>query len=152
MFKMITHSEKVFGMSKNKRDVAADLESTTREIVRHLAKLYLYPTSEYINHWKQEIYGFLHTVCKLKNTKKFPSQRFILDNTINENLDLIKIWYEDVYEDYTLVNNMCPERFDTDEFYSLVLCYYDWMSDLLSTRGSITQFKIYTKLDELFMI
>lgn len=148
MIRMIKTSENIFGMSRKRSQVAMDLEDITLQLTSHLIKLYMYPTSEDTSHWRQEIYNFLHNVPKLKMTKKFPSKQFILDNTININKEMIKIWYKIIDDDYSDNNNIY-EYFDFNQMKNIILNYYDWLADNLSQQGIVSRKSVYNELERL---
>lgn len=148
MFRVIKNSEEIFGVSSTRSKIAMDLEDTTRQIISHLIKLYLYQESNDRDHRRQEIYNFLHNIPKLKINKKFPSKDFILNNTININLDMIQILYEDIQIDYSQQNR---ERNDTNlnDIKIIILEYYNWLADILSRRGQVPRNTVYDKLKQL---
>ena len=84
----VRNMQDILGFSRRKSDIAAMIEENTREIIQHLIKLWLYSDAETCNHWKQEVYGFLYQVPRLKGSNKFPSKKFILNNTIVINADV----------------------------------------------------------------
>ena len=64
------------------------------------------PNHSALNHWKQEIYSFIHNVDKLKGNKRFPTSKQIYDWTYGKK--------EDVWTTKELVQIMN----DFDENYS----------------------------------
>ena len=140
------NSDYVFSISTTRRDIAAKLEETTRQLVKHLIKLYLYPDYKDVQHWRQEVYSFLHSISKIKGRNKLPSSRFILANTIQSNLELIAVWYYNILDDYgTPSNSKCSET----ELTRKVSNYYRWLADILSAQGEVSRKSIYNKLSEL---
>ena len=75
----IYSSEYIFSMSMSRKDLASRLEETTIPLIEHLIKLYIYPNlSEYVSHWRQEVYEFLHSVSRIKGKNIFPCRNFPL--------------------------------------------------------------------------
>ena len=68
----------VTAMSIPKRIIENKLEEAAAPLTDHLVKLYLFSDSEYVNHWRQEVYGFLNSVPKLKSNNKLPTFQFII--------------------------------------------------------------------------
>ena len=145
----IRGSEAVFAMSLPKHEIAARLEETTRTLIRHLIKLQLYgDTSPSANHWRQEIYAILHNVSKIRGSNKLPSQKFILDNTINVNRDLIPAWTRHIVTDYSddVDQDM---QIDVTKLEDKITDYYMWLAAELSEYGDISRTDCYNKLKEL---
>ena len=57
------------------------LADASELLVDHLIKIFMYPNHVSVDHWIQEVHGFLNKVGKLKHNNKFPSIQFILQNT-----------------------------------------------------------------------
>lgn len=148
MKRLIRSSEEILGMSIPKKDVAASLEQITRKLMEHLIKLYMYPDVWHASHWRQEVHTLLHQVSRFKGSKKFPSSKFILDNTININKDLIKVMYEDIEADYSDENG-ASRRVYSKELVYVVYEYFEWVAKELSSRGQVFRKAVYAKLEEL---
>ena len=136
-------------MSTTKSDLRCKLEETTPMLLEHLIKLYLYPNCEYVNHWKQECYNFLHNVSRLKRSNKLPSAKFILDSTININSELIPYYAKGVMKDYA--QSLGKPTYDIDKLEQKIFNYYEWLAEMLSKYGRIFRTDCYEKLDELFL-
>lgn len=143
-------SEVIYGMAQKKSDLADILEEPTAIIIEHLIKLYLYPSSQYVSHWKQEIFNFQNKVSKLKHSKKYPSAAFIYNNTYKINSKYIEKWMENIVEDYKL-ENIRPDRLNSREVKIKIEEYYRWLAANLSASGAIYRNSCYKKLDELFL-
>jgi hypothetical protein len=107
--------------------------------------LYLYADSEYVNHWKQEVWNFLHDVPKIKSTKKYPSYKLIryavgaYEDMIPEFVSLI----EDNYSELEV------QRSDISELEKIVTMYFDWISAELTEKGLVNRLSVYNKLEEI---
>ena len=145
----IYSSEYIFSMSMSRKDLASRLEETTIPLIEHLIKLYIYPNlSEYVSHWRQEVYEFLHSVSRIKGKNTFPSAKFILKNTLDINIDMIQILYEDVVDDYSSEHGT-PSSISITTLISRIKEYYEWLSTTLSDRGRVSRSAVYQKLEEL---
>ena len=137
----------ILGFSRRKSDIAAMIEENTREIIQHLIKLWLYSDAETCNHWKQEVYGFLYQVPRLKGSNKFPSKKFILNNTIVINEDNILALLRIVITDYS--NQYEQKNIEYPTMKKHILLYFDWLAEELSINGKVARNDVYAKLSEL---
>ena len=133
--------------SHRKSDIAAMIEENTREIIQHLIKLWLYSDAETCNHWKQEVYSFLYQVPRLKGSNKFPSKKFILNNTIVINEDNILALLRIVITDYR--NQYEQKNIEYPTMKKHILLYFDWLAEELSINGKVARNDVYAKLSEL---
>lgn len=142
------NSESIFAISLPKREIASRLEVTTRQLIFHLIKLYLYPDSIYTNHWNNDVYNTLHSVSTIKRSHKLPSKKFILDNTIGLNKRFIPSLIKVIEDDYTDQNGESIE-YTLDEIESAMYMYFDWISSVLSRDGYLSRKSVYETLKEL---
>lgn len=135
----------ISAMGTNKNIVETQLVAASGELTDHLIKLYLYPSTEYRNHWKQEIYSFVPRCPKLKNTNKYPDAQFIFD-CISAYLDTTETAMYYVMQEYP---SHTPERYDAQELEQLMAEYLTWLADELSANGRVQSQAVYNKLDEI---
>lgn len=133
----------IFAMADTKSNIAAKLEGTTLQIVKHIIKIYLYPEHPAVNHWKTEVYGFLHTIPRIKRKNTFPTKEFILQETIGVNRSVIPLWVENVVDDYGESDR------DESNVMAAIEDYYSMLAEELSYRGDISKQKVYAKLTEI---
>lgn len=143
----VRNMQDILGFSRRKSDIAAMIEENTREIIQHLIKLWLYSDAETCNHWKQEVYGFLYQVPRLKGSNKFPSKKFILNNTIVINEDNILALLRIVITDYS--NQYEQKNIEYPTMKKHILLYFDWLAEELSINGKVARNDVYAKLSEL---
>ena len=143
----VRNMQDILGFSRRKSDIAALIEENTREIIQHLIKLWLYSDAETCNHWKQEVYGFLYQVPRLKGSNKFPSKKFILNNTIVINEDNILALLRIVITDYS--NQYEQKNIEYPTMKKHILLYFDWPGEELSINGKVARNDVYAKLSEL---
>lgn len=132
-------------MSYDKQKIEQDLRASARPLTMHLIKLYLFPSSQYVNHWRQEVRSFLYVVPRLKNSKKFPSFKLIMSN-ISGYADMCDTLMYTIISDYSSLD---PERMDAAELEALLMQYFEWISRKLSQQGSIPAEEIYEELSKL---
>lgn len=143
----IRNTQDIFGFANRKSDIAAMIEENTRELIQHLIKLWVFPDAKDCNHWKQEVYNFLYRVPRLKRSNKFPSKKFILDNTIVVNKDNISALLRIVITDYKNQYEQKKSEYSTMEEH--ILLYFDWLAEELSINGKVARNDVYAKLSEL---
>lgn len=135
----------ISAMGTNKSVIENQLVNAAGPLTDHLIKLYLFPHSEYVNHWRQEVYGFLSRVPKLKGKNQYPESDFIFD-CISVYLDQTEESMHYIAEEY---KSHVPERFNSTELESILESYLMWLSDILSESGRAHSSAIYSKLEEL---
>ena len=143
----IRNTQDIFGFANRKSDIAAMIEENTRELIQHLIKLWVFPDAKDCNHWKQEVYNFLYRVPRLKRSNKFPSKKFILNNTIVVNKDNIAALLRIVITDYKNQYEQKKSEYSTME--ERILLYFDWLAEELSINGKVARNDVYAKLSEL---
>lgn len=135
----------VRAMSTSKKDFKRRLHDISGELTEHLIKLYLYPNSQYANHWRKEVWAFLHYVPKLKHNNKIPTSDFIF-NGISIYLDQVESFLYMLMEEYS---ELSPERLDPDEATSLIEQYFENISIRLSKDSTISSSECIDILIEL---
>lgn len=135
----------ISAMGASRSVIENQLVNASNPLTEHLIKLYLFPNSEYADHWRQEIYGFLSRVPKLKSRNKYPESDFIFD-CISVYLDQADELLQYVSEEYEA---LVPERSDANELEKILTDYFNWLSDILSTEGRVHSSAVYSKLSEL---
>lgn len=134
----------IYAMSRRLRDIGADLDSKGQKLIDHLIKLYLYPNSKDVNHWKQEVYNFIHCVDSIKGKHKTPSASFIYDNIYGK----YNINYTNNSINATLDDYGDPEfDFDYNDIHQFISEYVEWLSVELNQKEVLSRKSIYTKLD-----
>lgn len=138
----------------SKREIERELKPKTENIIEHLFKLYLVPEHTAVNHWKQEIYFFLHTIDKLKGNNKRPSKKQLYDWTFGKKEDLFDDDYytEGMIEtiEYTYNVNITADTFEVNEaMFQICKSYFAWLAEILSEKGIVVPRQVYNKLDEL---
>lgn len=132
-------------MSYDRQKIQQDLRNVAKPLTDHLIKLYLFPNSQYENHWRKEIWGFLNRVPKARNNNKFPSARFIFDE-ISGYCDMSEQLMYLMIDEYS--PSLIPERLDSIELQSILEDYLRWIADSLSQFGVVRSSEVYAKLDE----
>lgn len=138
---------KIFELAQRRKDVSDWIEDRTLPVIDALAQLYLFPNTEYVNHWKREVWGNLSRVKLLSGKKKLPSKKFILDSS----WEIHKNRLDDCLEYAIGKEYLLTPRSDTSssEFYQIVEKYFDWLAGELSARLQVFPKDVYSKLEEL---
>ncbi len=132
-------------MSEDRRNIQSELKSHSEQLDEHIIRLMLYPNSDYVSHWKQEIWNLLHKVDKLKGKHQFPKASFIYD-AISTHNDMIKEFRE-LVED--IESELTPVDVSTERIIQVLETYQRWVAEMLSVRGIVRRSEVYAKLDEL---
>lgn len=125
-------------MSEERQEIRRGLVNTSDQIVLHLVKLMLFSDTEYVHHWMQEIYAFLHRIKKVKGKNKFPDYKFIKE-ALSTNNDVIP---SIISEAKTVEPELTPNTTSVSSIEAAVEFYIDWISTELSTGG-------YVELDDV---
>lgn len=139
----------IFGFAYSRSKIAEDLEANVRSIIRHLIKLWRYPYSDSVSHWRQEVYGFLYEVGRLKGSNKYPSSNFIMKNTYEVNKSDISKWLNGVSRVYDNKFESTGIRNDVDLMNTRIKEYFEWLAATLSVDGYVFPEDVYAKLKEL---
>ena len=140
--------------AKSKQAMEDNIGNKVDIIIEHLIKLITMSNNNSRKHWEGEIAGQLNRVHKLKNKNKYPTKEQLLDWTYYYAKDDIKdiVWLNNEISNIELEYGVKVEY--TAEQLSVTLdCiaydYFVWLSNILSTDGSVSNIKIYQKLDEI---
>ena len=144
---------KIYGQATSRKDLGDGLHSSSKPIVQELIKLWIYPNSQYVKHWRSEIRASLQEVDILKHSHKLPSKKFILENTWNEHKKRLFTQYENEVDKILLKESELEpdiDRLDNfEEFFDSAESYFIWLSENLSKEGIVKNSDIYKKLEEL---
>lgn len=144
----------VFGFAESRIAIEVYLNGRTNQIIEHICKLVLMPNHSARNHWKKEIASQLHIIDKLKNTKKYPTQKQLYSWTYVKKKDLLQdnSWMSKMYNHVIKEYHRNPDISLEDFAYaSDQICneYFTWLSDVLSKDGFVDYGDIYDMLDSL---
>lgn len=135
--------------AKRLSDIGDHLEEVTLPLLESLAQLYLFPNTEYENHWRVEVWEKLSEVPKIKRSHKLPKKDYILKNTWYEYNDKIKtIMNRAVAHEYSLIPDPVRRK-NVSEFYNICKEYMSWIADKLSKDGIVDPEDVYQKLEDL---
>jgi len=135
----------IVAMSVDKQKIQNDLIDSGKQTVLHIIKLVLYPDSPSVNHWKQEIYSFLHDVPKLKGSNKIPEASFIF-NAISSWDDMIDKLVIEVQDEEEVESSV---EVNIDQLQTMISEYHRWAADELSSSGILRRSDVYSKIDEI---
>lgn len=139
----------VRGSAKRLSDIKDDIDERTPELIEALAQLYLFPNTEYVNHWRTEVWNKFPRMSRTKGRKKLPSKKDILQSSwgnYQNDTDVIMEWAiaheSQLTPDYSRLN-------DKKTFNRLVYEYLNWLSEKLSQRHVLSPTEVYSKLNDL---
>lgn len=136
-------------MSEAQSKIYDRLTSHVDELDKHIIKLLLYPSSQYVSHWQHEIYSFVNIVHRLKSNNKLPTKKFIKQclAVANDSISIL-IWQTQAEED-----DLVPREVGVDISVSMIsdilVAYQDWLAEQLSLNGAVIQQQVRSKLIEL---
>lgn len=140
---------KIFAFADAKDNIKNKLKDKSDELVYHLVKIFIFHNCGITSHWCQEVYGFIHSVPKMKNKNKFPKKEFIFDNTFG-------VWGDTVGSCIIIAIKDYPDLFPLfNQENGLSICenavrkYFEWLSEELSNIGRVASSDVYKKIDAL---
>lgn len=140
--------------AKSKQAMEDNIGNRVDVIIEHLIKLILLPQNESRKHWEGEIAGQLNRVHKLKNKNKYPTKGQLLDWTYYYAEDDMKdiSWLtneiSNIELDYDTKVTIAPQELSI-KLNLIAYDYFIWLSNILSIDGSVSNMKIYQKLEEI---
>lgn len=138
---------KIFEMANSLKNIKDNLDNMSAVVLEHLAKLAILDSPQNKNHWRQEVYNFLHRTQKIKGTNKYPNSKIIFDSTWGRNGDS----FEDVFIRLALTEykDIPVKSYDIKNITENAKQYFKWLSEKLGENPVISSNEIYTKLNEL---
>lgn len=134
----------IVAFADTSKDVFDRIKDKSPVAIEHLIKIFCYPESESVNHWKREVAGSLSRVPKLKRTKKFPKNSDILKASWD-------IWEDSIYETMLEIvdeyNRYTPAKYA--DIYRKIHKYFIWLASQLESSGYVSSTRISKKIDEL---
>lgn len=138
---------RVFEFAKRKRDLSDWIEDKTLSVIDALAQLYAFPNTQYVNHWRKEVWSNFNRVKRLSGRKKIPSKKFILDSSWEINKDYTDICLDSMIQKES---ELTPRsEIDYSEFYEKVESYFDWLAEILSKKMIVSPNEVYAELENL---
>lgn len=134
-------------MSAGRKDVAADLEEHTMPTMTAICQVYLFPGTQYDNHWRNEVWEKLHSVKVFRGTHRLPSADFIYRNTFGTDRRFFKqVVQYTIDKEYELKPR---EYIDYDFLEDVMNQYFRWLSEILSAYRVVGLQDVRLKLEEL---
>lgn len=134
----------IIGMSENRKDIHRELANKSGQLTDHLIKIFLFESSNNINHWIDEVYSFVNRCPKFAHNNKYPDKRFI-SKALNIYLDNLPNICESIQKDYP---NYIVKR-SYEEVSIMINEYIDWLACQLSTKGVVARTDVVSKLSEM---
>ena len=136
--KLFKHASYIYGMSRSNRDVRYALSHDSAQVFEHLVKYFYITDPRLRKHWISEIYGFFHKVDTLKSTKRFPSVKFIMDNTYEAHADSICIQQKLILSEYYDGSELSAIKFNDAALLRFIKQYFTLLADKLNHDGFVT--------------
>lgn len=135
----------IYAMSTTKRELTHQLVSASLPLTEHLVKLYMFPNSINVDHWKHEVWNFVHQVPRLKGSNKYPSSKLIF-SCLSTYLDELDNTADLMQSEYSL---LIAARSDYSCAEEMITKYIKSVSDILAKQGRINSSEVYILLDEI---
>lgn len=135
----------ISAMATDKKSAMLQISNVSNVLLEHLIKIYLYPNTEYVDHWNHEIWNFFHSVPKLKGSNKLPNYKFIRA-AVGQYEDMVDKFVDAVQDEYSALT---PTRTDHVELEDMISTYFDWISEELSINGVVSPSQVRSKLEEI---
>lgn len=132
-------------MSESLSEIRDDIKSSLKQLDQHLIKLILFKDCASRNHWADEVYSFLNSIRRAKNSKKFPKYSFIR-RTLAIDEDILDSYIFQIKSDYS---DLALNDISDEDVTTLVIAYHDWLATKLSERGIVTRAEVHQILTEL---
>ncbi len=145
---------RLFEFAENKREIERQLSDKTDILVEHILYLIMDKNNSASNHWKQEIYSFIHSVKKLSGKNKFPTSKQIYGWTYDKisdcvtDTDWISVFVEDAC-DKECFENIYSITDISKRLHSFCTDYFTWLSESLSRIGIVSRQDVIHELDIL---
>ena len=144
----------IYSMANSWKNIRNNLEDHLFVMFEHLVKVYYYHDyNEYIHGWITSIRKGFELVKKLSNTNRYPTKeqmfQFIwnewLDGDVDRLQDTIVSDINDSYEDVPKI-----EKIDYDGFRDFAKTYCEFLSQIISEKGTISIPEIKIFIEEYF--
>lgn len=135
----------ISGFADSRNQIKTELRSVTKIVMNHLIKVFLYPNVQEQNHWKREIAQSLNDIAKQKGKNRFPTAKFLLQNTWEIYKDTLSTRLPVIIESI----EETPINYDINNVYKAIHDYFNWLCDELSKTGIVRYNIIYSKIEEL---
>lgn len=125
----------ILGQVMPKSKIGDQLENTAYECMEHLAKLWMFPDAEEVNHWRKEVWGFYKNVPRVKPRNKYPKPEFVFDCIWTRNQNELSRTIKSVPDiEDELVPNTTRVK-DVEGLERAMSDYFLWISDRISEDG-----------------
>ena len=136
--------------AKKLSDIKDDVEEKIPALVEAFAQLYLFHGTEYVNHWRVEVWNKIPRVPMVKRRNKLPRKEDLFDamwRTYGKESCKFMDWA--VAHEENLTPDYNRLKYGKEEFAAIVKDYLTWLSEQLSKNTVIDPNDVYRKLVEL---
>lgn len=138
----------ILAMSESLSEIRRTLVSSSKQVDEHLVSIFLFSNNDCVNHWKGEVFAFLHDVDRASNTKKFPKKEFIRKALAT---------HEDVLDNYIAIAcseypNLVRTCDSNEPIIECIVNYHEWLATELANKGYVTKEEINMKIDTLISV
>lgn len=146
---LILREQRLLEMADTKEKITDTFEKKTLQISAHLIKIFFWTNSGYYEHWKEDVFSFLHDLAKYKNTNKLPT------------FDQLKKWYLTTqlekfdYATDSYISKACYDegldkpKYNDSNLKNYLKEYFIWLCNSLSKTGRVTLDEVSNEIDSL---
>lgn len=137
-------------MSQEKTKIEQYLMSKVTIINDHLLKcLLLQDSTNSLNHWIKEIWGFLPELPLIKGTNKLPSEKMIRNHTISYFDDTLLDHLDIKIKGINYEENSNVTSYNKQSLYDCIIEYYNRLIPVLARNGEVDDIFTTTIINEL---
>lgn len=133
----------ILGFAESRKRIIDSLDNQVPVVLEHLAKCAYYPNSDSFAHWCTEVRAALWYVPAMKGSNRYPGKELIYRSCVSNHQQMIQALTDGTYEDHG------PTDINPDKVKDIIYKYFQWLSDMLSTRGRVTMKEVQGKMEEL---
>ena len=149
----VYEEEQLRELATKRKNIEKKLFNSIEKIQEHLLKIFVDRDRDSVEHWCNELFGFLNWIPKLKWSNKRPSPKYIYDNICGDYIDEVDVWFPNMLQTLQVSNkisNINVKWYDIkDAFTKFYKEYCKWISNELSNSGSVSLEDIKDKIQEL---
>ena len=139
--------------ARSRTEVIDNLENQTLNLMQHLAYLYIFGKVQDYNHWRREIWTYIHIMPKIRIGKKtrYLTNSEFLDATYNQyNSQRVFEYVLSAAPELKTEYEPNQEKLSNiSEFETICSDYFNWLAEIICQSGQVLPLEVYRKLDEL---
>ena len=124
------------------------IDDACEPTIKHLMLCFLFRDSVSLNHWKKEVGSILGRTYLIKNTNKYPSEKWFNKKCFDW-LDTFYNTLDTRVDTLVRVEELSKPIFSKDNLYNFVVTYFKWLYKKFAEKGEVTLDEVSDCIDEL---